>query len=53
MNIDHSGFVRERIALGTLLRNKWFEVDGSVGELRIRLGERATKVRQGTALGST
>ena len=52
VNTDHSGYVRERVALGTLVRNKWFEVDGSVGELRIRLGERAKKVREGTAPAS-
>ena len=42
-----SGFVRERAALGTLVRNKWFSADQSGGQLRIKLGERARKVREG------
>jgi hypothetical protein len=41
----HSGFVREKVALRTLVRNKWFEIDRSAGELRIRLGERAKALR--------
>jgi hypothetical protein len=48
MTSGHSGFIRETAALRTLVRNKWFEVERSAGELRIRLGERAKKVRQGT-----
>jgi hypothetical protein len=48
MTSGHSGFVREKIALRTLVRNKWFEVERFAGELRIRLGERAKKVRQGS-----
>jgi hypothetical protein len=46
MTTGHSGFVREKVALRTLVRNKWFEVDRLAGEMRIRLGERAKKVRQ-------
>jgi hypothetical protein len=47
MTSGHSGFVRETMALRTLVRNKWFEIERSAGDLRIRLGERAKKVRQG------
>lgn len=39
-----SGFIRVRSALTTLVRNGWFECDQTVGELRIRLGERALKL---------
>ena len=43
---DGSGFVRGREALAVLVRNKWFEVEQTAGELRIRLGERALKLRR-------
>ena len=36
-----SGFVRVKSALAVLQRNKWVEYQQTVGELRIRLGERA------------
>ena len=39
-----SGHVRVREALRVLLLNKWVEVEQTVGELRIRLGERARKL---------
>jgi hypothetical protein len=32
--------LRVRSTLATLARNKWVEIDQTVGELRIRLGER-------------
>ena len=38
---EGSGYVRVREALRTLAVNKWIEIDQTVGELRIRLGERA------------
>ena len=38
---EGSGYVRVREALRTLALNKWIEIDQTVGELRIRLGERA------------
>jgi len=44
----HSGYVRERVSLRTLRRTGWFEVEREAGELRIRLGERAKKLREGT-----
>jgi hypothetical protein len=31
---DGSGFIRGRHALATLVRNRWFEIEGSVAELR-------------------
>jgi hypothetical protein len=46
MTSGHSGFIREKMALRTLVRNKWFEVEWPSGEMRLRLGERAKKVRQ-------
>jgi hypothetical protein len=45
----HSGYVRERMALQTLTRNGWFTLDRSGGELRVRLGERGKKLREGKA----
>lgn len=45
MTSGHSGFVREKMALRTLVRNKWFEVEWPAGELRIMLGERAKALR--------
>jgi hypothetical protein len=41
---DGSGHVRVRAALAVLRRNKWVEVEQTVGELRIKLGERALKL---------
>ena len=41
---DGSGHVRVKSALAVLQRNKWVEVEQTVGELRIRLGERARKL---------
>lgn len=41
---DGSGHVRVREALRTLALNKWVEVEETVAELRIRLGERARKL---------
>ena len=40
---DGSGHVRVRQALRVLVANKWVEVEQTVGELLIRLGERALK----------
>jgi hypothetical protein len=36
---DSSGHVRERVALETLVCNKWLEAERAGGELRIKLGE--------------
>ena len=44
---DGSGHVRVRHALNVLVRNKWVLVEQTVGELRIRLGERAKEVETG------
>ena len=41
---DTCGHVRVREALRVLARNKWIEVEQTVGELRIRLGERARQL---------
>jgi hypothetical protein len=41
---ESSGFIRVRSALKVLARNRWFEVEQTVGELRIRLGERARRL---------
>ena len=46
---DKSGHVRVREALRVLQRNKWVEVEQTVGELRIRLGERAKKLTEAAA----
>jgi hypothetical protein len=35
------GFIRGHEALAVLVRNKWLDVEQTVGELRIRLGQRA------------
>ena len=43
---DGSGHVRVREALRTLALNKWVNVEETVGELRIRLGERARKLHE-------
>jgi hypothetical protein len=42
---DGSGFIRGREALAVLVRNRWFEVEQDVQEMRIRLGERALQLR--------
>ena len=42
-----SGYVREREALRTLVRNKWFTATQEDGKLKIRLGERANEIRKG------
>ena len=42
-----SGYVRERVALSTLVRNKWFTAKQEDGKLKIRLGERAKEIRKG------
>ncbi len=42
-----SGYVRERVALQKLVQNGWFEVSKAGTGLRIKLGERAKKVREG------
>ena len=44
---DGSGFVRARPALATLARNRWFEVEQTVAELRIRRAG-ATGLNAGT-----
>jgi hypothetical protein len=44
-----SGHVRERVALRAVVRNKWLETDSSPGGLRIKLGVRAKKLREGKA----
>jgi hypothetical protein len=36
--------VRVRPALASLARNKWIEVEQTVGDLRIRVGRRARKL---------
>ena len=42
-----SGYVRERVAIQKLVRNGWFEVAKAGTGLRIKLGERAKKLREG------
>lgn len=42
-----SGHVRVRVAMSACVRNKWLTAEQAGGELRIRLGERAQKVREG------
>jgi hypothetical protein len=44
---DSSGYVRERVGLETLVRNNWLDAERAEGELRIKLGERAKKRREG------
>jgi hypothetical protein len=41
-----SGHIRVRHALSVVVRNKWLTVEQTVGELRIRLGERARRLSQ-------
>ena len=43
---DGSGHVRVREALCALALNEWIEIDQTVGELRIRLGERARNLNK-------
>jgi hypothetical protein len=42
---DGNGGIKVRSSLAVLHRNGWFRVEQSVGEIRIRLGERAKKLR--------
>jgi hypothetical protein len=42
-----SGHVRVRVALSACVRNKWLTAEQAGGQLRIKLGERAKKVREG------
>jgi hypothetical protein len=42
-----SSYICPREALRVLALNKWVEVESSVGEIRIRLGERARKLNEG------
>ena len=44
---ESSGYVRERLALQKLVRNGWFEVSKAGTGLRIKLGERAKRLREG------
>jgi hypothetical protein len=44
----NSGYVRLRPALAVLALNGWLEVEQTVGELRIRLGERARVLSEGS-----
>jgi hypothetical protein len=46
---DGSGHVRVREALRTLALNKWVDVEQTVGELRIRLGERGRRLNEAAA----
>jgi hypothetical protein len=43
--LDGNGGVKVRSSLATLHRNNWLVVEQSVSEIRIRLGERAKKLR--------
>ena len=45
---EGSGFVRARPALATLARNGWLRVEQTVFELRIRRGDRALKLNDGS-----
>jgi hypothetical protein len=45
---DGSGHVRVRHALSVLVANRWVEVEQTVGEMRISLGERARKLTERT-----
>jgi hypothetical protein len=42
-----SGHVRVKVALSACVRNKWLTAEQAGGQLRIKLGERARKVREG------
>jgi hypothetical protein len=39
--------VRERVALRKLVRNNWFTAEQTGGQIRLKLGERARKLREG------
>ena len=43
---DGSGYVRVKPALSVLQHQGWFEVEQTVAELRVRLGERARKLNE-------
>jgi hypothetical protein len=43
---DGSGFVRVREALRVLVANRWVEVEQTVAEMRIRLGDRALPLNE-------
>lgn len=45
---DGIGHVRVKSSLAVLPRNRWFEVEQTVGEIKIRLGERARKLDEPT-----
>ena len=47
LDSSDSGHVRVRVALSACVRNKWFTAEQAGGQLRIKLGERALKVREG------
>ena len=47
VNSIDSGHVRVRVVLSTCVRNEWFTAEQAGGQLRIKLGERAKKVREG------
>jgi len=47
LDSSDSGHVRVRVALSACVRNKWFTAEQAGGQLRIKLGERARKVREG------
>jgi hypothetical protein len=42
-----SGHVRVRVALSACVENEWLTAEQAGGQLRIKLGERARKVREG------
>jgi hypothetical protein len=44
---DSTDSVRVREALSACVRNKWLTAEQAGGQLRIKLGERAKKVREG------
>ena len=44
-----SGFVREREALRTIVRNEWFMAQDSGSQLRIKLGPHAKELRNGSS----
>lgn len=39
--------MRVKVALAACVENEWFTAEQAGGELRIKLGERALKVREG------
>ena len=48
---DGSGFIRARPALVVLVHNKWFEVEQTIAEIRIRRGAHARKLGEPLARG--